>query len=107
GTFKKALNNLQNAEGYGRNGSNRKLEETTAREATQMAEDARIITIKKIQEEQLAEERAAAAERESQAKAQAQAEAQRRLQAETERESAQADLLRADNERQRAEQAQA
>ena len=36
-----------------------------AREAVQMAEDARIITVKKIGEEQLANERQAAADREA------------------------------------------
>ena len=95
-SFHKAVTNLQNAEGYARKNSNRKLQETTAREAAQMAEDARIITIKKLQDEELAQERAAAAAREAQAKSDAEAEARRRAQAEMARE-------RADMERQRAE----
>ena len=41
----------------------------TAREAVQTAEDARLITLKRQEEERLAAERAAAAEREAQAKA--------------------------------------
>src|SRR5215813_11225746 len=60
-TLQKAVVSLQNAEDF-LNGKDkdRKRSETNAREATQMAEDARIITFKKIQEEQLAAERAAA-----------------------------------------------
>ena len=104
-TFQKALNNLQNAEGYGRNGQNRKPEETTAREATQMAEDARIITIKKIQEEQLAQERAAAAAREAHAKAQADLESQRRAQAEMDRNRAVADRSAAEQAKMEAQTA--
>jgi len=102
-TFQKALNNLQNAEGFGRKNNNRKLTETTAREAAQMAEDARIITIKKLREEELAQERAAAAAREASARAEADAESQRRAVAEAERIRAEADRQRADLDRQRAE----
>src|SRR6202047_3269326 len=68
-TFQKALIGLQNAEGYLHGKAGKKPIGTVAREATQMAEDARIITVKKIQEEQLALERQAAADREAQAKA--------------------------------------
>ena len=116
-TFEKALLNLQNAEGFGIKNHDRKREETTAREAAQMAEDARIITIKRIQEEQLAQERAASAEREASAKAEeakaraaADVEMQRRAQADTdrqraemERERAQADSQRAQADSQRAQ----
>jgi outer membrane protein OmpA-like peptidoglycan-associated protein len=49
-----------------------------------MAEDARIITIKKMDEERLANERQAAAEREARARAETEAETQRRAQAEAE-----------------------
>jgi outer membrane protein OmpA-like peptidoglycan-associated protein len=64
-TYQKAVQGLENAEGYliGRSGS--KPIDTVAREAVQMAEDARIITIKKIAEETLAGERQAGAEREA------------------------------------------
>jgi outer membrane protein OmpA-like peptidoglycan-associated protein len=64
-TFQKALIGLQNAEGYliGKSGS--KPIGTVAREAVQMAEDARIITVKKIAEEQLASERQAGVDREA------------------------------------------
>jgi outer membrane protein OmpA-like peptidoglycan-associated protein len=78
-TFQKATISLQNAEGFLGHGDNRKQSETNAREAAQMAEDARIITYRKIRDEELANERAAAAQRESEARAnaqQAQAQAQ-------------------------------
>ncbi len=60
-TFQKAVVELRNAEGFLNGGKNRKESETNAREAAQMAEDARIITIRKMREEELANERAAAA----------------------------------------------
>jgi outer membrane protein OmpA-like peptidoglycan-associated protein len=91
-TFQKALIDLQNAQDYLRHGGNRKQAETNAREAAQMAEDARIITYRKREQEALAAERAAAAAREAQAKSeaekaaeQARLEEQRRAQAEAER----------------------
>src|ERR1043166_3487259 len=55
-TFQKAVVDLNNAKAYLINGGSRKAAETNAREAAQMAEDARIITWKKIQAEQLANE---------------------------------------------------
>jgi outer membrane protein OmpA-like peptidoglycan-associated protein len=66
-TFHKAEIGLENAEGYliGKAGS--KPIGTVAREAVQMAEDSRIITVKKIQEEELANERQAGADREARA----------------------------------------
>lgn len=55
-TFQKAVIALQNAEGFmGSHGG--KAVETNAREAAQMAEDARLITYKRIADEQLATER--------------------------------------------------
>ena len=81
-TFEKALQGLQNAEGYLRGKQGKKPIGTVAREAAQMAEDARIITVKKIEEERLANERAAAAEREARAKAETEAETRRRAKAE-------------------------
>jgi len=64
-TYRKAVQGLDNAEGYliGKSGS--KPIGTVAREAVQMAEDARIITIKKIAEQTLASERQAGADREA------------------------------------------
>ena len=64
-TFQKAVQGLENAEGYLTGKAGRKPIGTVAREAVQMAEDARIITVKKIDEERLASERQAGADREA------------------------------------------
>ncbi|HUB82118.1 MAG TPA: OmpA family protein [Bryobacteraceae bacterium] len=87
-TFQKAQLDLQNAEGF-LSSNNRKESETDAREAAQMAEDARIITIRKERQEEQDNQRAAAAAREAaaqaaaqQAEAQAKADQQAREQAE-------------------------
>ncbi len=66
-TFQKATQGLENAEGYLIGKAGKKPIGTVAREAVQMAEDARIITVKKIEEEQLATERRVGAEREARA----------------------------------------
>lgn len=105
-TFQKALIDLQNAEGFLNGKSHdRKESETNAREAAQMAEDARIITFRKIQQEQLANERAAAAAREAAAQQQAQMEEQRRAQADAERQAAELAKNQADQARMQADQA--
>jgi outer membrane protein OmpA-like peptidoglycan-associated protein len=64
-TFHKAVQGLDNAEGYLKGRAGKKPIGTVARESVQMAEDARIITVKKMEEEQLASERQAGAEREA------------------------------------------
>jgi hypothetical protein len=64
-TYRKAVEDLQNAEGYLTGKAGSKPIGTVAREAVQMAEDARIITLKKIGEETLAGERQAGAQREA------------------------------------------
>jgi outer membrane protein OmpA-like peptidoglycan-associated protein len=64
-TYLKATQGLENAEGYLKGKSGSKPIGTVAREAVQMAEDARIITVKKIAEETLASERQAGADREA------------------------------------------
>jgi outer membrane protein OmpA-like peptidoglycan-associated protein len=64
-TFQKAVVGLENAEGYLIGKAGKKPIGTVAREAVQMAEDARIITVKKIEEEQLSTERRVGAEREA------------------------------------------
>ena len=103
-TYEKAVQGLANAEGYLKRNAGKKPIVTVSREAVQMAEDSRIITVKKIQEEQLAFERQAGADRELLAenqRAAAQAEANRIARdAELARVSAQADAerLRLDNE---------
>jgi len=57
-TFQKAQLDLQNAEEFLSRGNNRKESETNAREAAQMAEDARLITVRKIRQQELDTERA-------------------------------------------------
>lgn len=113
-TFQKATVDLQNAEGFLHGSRNRKESETDSREAAQMAEDARIITFRKIREEQLANERAAAAAREAAAQQQAQQaqqqatlEQQRRAQADADRLAAEQAKSAADQARMQAEQAAA
>jgi outer membrane protein OmpA-like peptidoglycan-associated protein len=69
-TFRKAVQGLENGEGYLHGKAGRKPIGTVAREAVQMAEDARIITVKKIDEERLANERQAGADREALAESQ-------------------------------------
>jgi outer membrane protein OmpA-like peptidoglycan-associated protein len=104
-TFQKATVDLNNAEGFLHGSRDRKESETNAREAAQMAEDARIITIRKIQAEELANERAAAAQREADQQAKAEAAAQ---QAQAAAQQAQLDQQRreqAESERRAAEQA--
>ncbi len=64
-TYQKAAQGLENAEGYLMGKAGSKPIGTVAREAVQMAEDARIITVKKIGEETLANERQAGADREA------------------------------------------
>jgi outer membrane protein OmpA-like peptidoglycan-associated protein len=88
-TFQKALDGLENAEGYLQGRAGRKPIGTVAREAVQMAEDARIITVKKIEEEQLASERQAGVEREERSE-----QARRAAQLETERVGREAERAR-------------
>src|SRR5581483_7730926 len=89
-TYQKAATGLINAEGYLKGKSGSKPIGTVAREAVQMAEDARIITVKKIEGEILANERQAGVEREAHAE-QARANAQQ----ETRRVAEQADAAQA------------
>jgi outer membrane protein OmpA-like peptidoglycan-associated protein len=82
-TYQKAARLLDEAENYQiRNHPEKKPAAMIAREAVQTAEDARLITLKRMDEERLAKERQDAADRELAAKNQADAEAQRRQQAE-------------------------
>lgn len=78
-SWAKAQVELKNAEAYQTNKSNnRKSVMMTARDATQIFEDARVIGLKRQEEERLANERRAARERQERARAQAEAEAQKR-----------------------------
>ncbi|HEY1493619.1 MAG TPA: OmpA family protein [Candidatus Solibacter sp.] len=105
-TFQKAVVDLQNAQDF-LNGKSkdRKRAETNAREATQMAEDARIITFRKMNDEALANERAAAAAREADAKEKARLADEQARMDQQRRAQAEADQRAADTARQQAEQA--
>ena len=85
-TYNKAVVGLQNAEGYLKGKAGSKPIGTVAREAVQMAEDARIITVKKLEERTLAAERQAGTDREARAEA-----ARLAAQAETRRVALEAD----------------
>ncbi len=115
-TMATAKTALQNAQDYDTNRHDRKQTITYAREAVQAAEDARIITIRKIQ----AQEQAATAQQRDQAQQQAQVaqqqadqaqqmaqqQAEARAQAEREAEKARLAQQQAEQARQQAEQAQ-
>jgi outer membrane protein OmpA-like peptidoglycan-associated protein len=113
-TFQKAILDLQNAEDFLNKSHDRKRSETNAREGAQMAEDARIITLRKIRDEELANERTAAAQREADAQAQAAAsdrqarlEQERRVQADADRQAAERAKREAQEERAAADAARA
>jgi outer membrane protein OmpA-like peptidoglycan-associated protein len=95
---------MQNAEDFYRNKHvDAKALETNAREATQMAEDARIIAVRREQEEALTAERADAAAREQAARDRAAAEATARMHADQARAQAEADRLAAEKARSEAQ----
>lgn len=98
-TFNKARIGLENATGLLHHGNHRKESETNAREAAQMAEDARIITIRKMNEESQARLKAEA----ENAAQQASLEQQRRAQADADRVAAEAAKREADLAAARAE----
>jgi len=87
-SFAKAEQDLKQAEDYYRRKQGRTPIGTVAREAVQTAEEARVMSLKRQEEERVEKEKEAAAAREAQAKAEAEAETKRREQAETERASA-------------------
>lgn len=96
-SFKKAADLLSQAEGYLDRRAGMKPVAMISREAVQTAEDARMIAVRRMEEEKLASERAAAAEREAKAQAEAAAEGERarleterRKQAEMDRQTAEA-----------------
>src|ERR1035441_5756808 len=89
-SLNKAKVSLQSAEDYQARRGNKKSEITAAREAVQTAEDARIITVKKIDEERQASELQVSADAEARAKAQADAATQQKKQAETDAAAARA-----------------
>jgi outer membrane protein OmpA-like peptidoglycan-associated protein len=105
----KAELDLKQAEDYYRRKQGRTPIGTVAREAAQTAEEARLMSLKRQEEERIAGEKQAAADREAQARAEADAQNQRRQQAEAEadRSKQEAELAaqRAEQERAAAEQA--
>jgi outer membrane protein OmpA-like peptidoglycan-associated protein len=113
-SWSKASDALNRAEDYEAH-KQWKAAQATARDATQGFEDAITVSMKRQEEERLAQERQAAAEREAQARAAQEAEAQQRAAAETQRMQAeldaareaaaraQADQQRSDAEKQKAE----
>lgn len=106
-TFAKATNSLKNAQDFLNKSKDRKRSETNAREAAQMAEDARIITFRRMAEEQLANERAAAAQREAAAQEQARLSAERARMEEERRTLAESERLAAERAKREAEAAAA
>jgi len=100
-TMSKANTDLFNAEAYLKSKGDTKKIQTLARNVTQLAEDARIISVKKAEEERLEAERQAAAARVAAAQTAAEQEMRRRELAETERRVA---LEREESARLRAEQ---
>jgi len=95
-TMLKAHQELQNAEGFFAGKGDKKMLQTVARQSTQMSEDARIITIRKLQEQ----EREAGIAREQHATDDAAEQARRRELAESDK--VQADKLRMQAESERA-----
>jgi outer membrane protein OmpA-like peptidoglycan-associated protein len=85
-TLQKAELSLQNAENeYAGRSTNKKTVAQNARDAAQAAEDARLITVRHIEDQRLTDERAAAAQREAAAAAQASQADDERAAAERER----------------------
>ena len=109
--LQKAQVSLQNAEDGLHGKIGKKTVAQNSRDAAQEAEDARLITLQKIEDERVAREKAAAEERQRQAEAQRAAAEQARAQAEAEAERHRAEAERhkadAENARTEAEQAKA
>jgi outer membrane protein OmpA-like peptidoglycan-associated protein len=102
-TFAKAEADLKQAEDYYRRKQGRTPIGTVAREAIQTAEEARVMSLKRQEEERVAKEKEAAAAREAQARAEADAESKRREQAETERSAAEQAKAEAERAKQEAD----
>jgi outer membrane protein OmpA-like peptidoglycan-associated protein len=103
--LQKAQDLLNRAEDYYRRKQGSGPIGTVAREAAQTAEEARIMSIKREQEEQAENERKAAAERTAQAEADAQAKQAAAAQAQAQAEQSQAQAAQAQQAQQQAEQA--
>lgn len=106
-TFDKAVDLLLQAENYqARSRPETRAATMMARQAVQVAEDARLLTMQRLDEERQALERREAAEREAQARKQAELEAQRRAQADIDRQAAEEARRTAERARTDAEAAQ-
>jgi outer membrane protein OmpA-like peptidoglycan-associated protein len=102
-TFAKAEQDLKQGEDYYRRKQGKTPIGTVAREAAQTAEEARVMSLKRQEEERIAKEKEAAAAREAQARAETEAETQRRQQAEAERATAEQAKAEADRSKQEAD----
>jgi len=100
-TMQKAYVDMQNADGFYHSKKWKELD-TVAREATQMAEDARRISIEKEREEAQIAEKNAAAAREDEARRRAREEAERRAAAEAQTAAATAEAAAAQRQKQEA-----
>ncbi len=105
-TFGKAEKSLDQAEDYYKR-KQRNPSIMAARDAAQTAEDARVIAVRRIEDEHTAEEKAAAAKREADAKAKAEQEALLRTQADAQKQQAELERQQAEQDRQKAEQERA
>jgi outer membrane protein OmpA-like peptidoglycan-associated protein len=102
-SFAKAEADLKQAEDYYRRKQGRTPIGTVAREAVQTAEEARVMSLKRQEEERVAKEKEATAAREAQARAEADAESRRREQAEAERTAAEQAKAEAERAKQEAD----
>lgn len=91
----KAETDLQNAESYQAGRGNKKSEITVAREAVQTAEDARAITVKKIDAERLANERQDSADAEARSRAEVDQATQQKEKAQAETAAAKSEAAQA------------
>ena len=99
-TMKKADTELYNAEAFWKSSKDKKKVQSLARNVTQLAEDARLITVKHRQEEELAAERTAQANKVTAANQEADAQKLRRQQADEQK-------MQADRDREAAQRAEA
>ena len=103
--LQKAQDSLNRAEDYYRRKQGSGPIGTVAREAVQTAEEARLMSIKREQDEQAERERKAAADREAKAQADVQAQQAAAAQAQAQAEQSQAQAAQAQQAQQQAEQA--
>jgi outer membrane protein OmpA-like peptidoglycan-associated protein len=102
-SLRKAEDNLQTAEGYQSRRGNRKAEIGEAREAVQTAEDARVITVKKLDQQRQDDERQASAHAQARTQAEADEATRQKERAESDTARAQSETAAAQAERARAE----